>query len=92
MKSLSINKHDRGRMFYLQSLLAPQREEKETKVQGWVGGGVRNKKKRLPIEDSTHGERVNNAALHTAWRLCGAIAMATPFPSHIFNEKVMRET
>lgn len=40
MKSFSINKHDRGRMFYLQSLLAPQREEKDTKVQGWVGGGV----------------------------------------------------
>lgn len=45
MKSFNINKHDRGRMFYLQSLLAPQRKEKETKVQGWVsdggGGGVK---------------------------------------------------
>lgn len=36
MKSFNINKHDRGRMFYLQSLLKPQRKEKETKVQGWV--------------------------------------------------------
>lgn len=44
------------------------------------------------IEDSTLGKRVNNAAPHTAWRLHGAIAMATPFSSHIFNEKVMRET
>lgn len=59
---------------------------------GGVGVGGLKKKKRLPIEDGTHGKRVNNAALHTAWRLCGAIAMATPFPSHIFNEKVMRET
>ncbi len=50
------------------------------------------KKSSLPIEDSTLGKRVNNAAPHTAWRLHGAIAMATPFSSHIFNEKVMRET
>lgn len=46
----------------------------------------------FPIEDSTLGKRVNNAAPHTAWRFHGAIAMATPFSSHIFNEKVMRET
>lgn len=47
---------------------------------------------RFPIEDSTLGKRVNNAARHTAWRIHGDIAMATPFSSHIFNEKVMRET
>lgn len=51
MKSLSINKHDRGRMFYLQSLLAPQREEKETKVQGWVGwGGLEIKKRDFQLK------------------------------------------
>lgn len=56
------------------------------------GGGVFKKKSSFPIEDSSLGKRVNNAALHTAWRLYGAISMATPFSSHIFNEKVMRET
>lgn len=45
-----------------------------------------------PIEDSCLGKGVNNAALHLAWRLHGAITMATSFSSHIFNEKVMRET
>lgn len=45
-----------------------------------------------PIEDGTLGKRVNNAARRTARRLGGDIAMATPFSSHIFNEKVMRET
>lgn len=55
---------------------------------------VQERKKSLSfaIEDSTLGKRVNNTALHTAWRLHGAIAMATPFSTHIFNEKVMRET
>lgn len=44
------------------------------------------------IGDSGLRKRVNNAALRAAGRLHGAITMATPFPSHIFNEKVMRET
>lgn len=39
----------------------------------------RRKKSESPIEDSNLGKRVNNAALHTAWRLRGAITMATPF-------------
>lgn len=42
-------------------------------------GGEREKKKlSLSIEDTSLGKRVNNAALHLAWRLRGAIAMATP--------------
>lgn len=98
MKSFSISKHDHGRMFYLQVIVRSTKEREGDK------GAVRERRQRmerrerrglkkwLPIEDSTHGKRVNNAALHTARRLCGAIAMATPFPSHIFNEKVMRET
>lgn len=46
-----------------------------------VWGKDEEKKKKLlslPIQRSTLGKRVNNAAQHTAWRLCGAIAMATP--------------
>jgi len=52
----------------------------------------RKEKSSSPIEDGSLGKRVNNAAPHSAWRLHGAIAIATPFSSHIFNEKVMRET
>lgn len=55
-------------------------------------GAGKEKSLCFPIEDSSLGKRVNNAAPHTAWRLNGTIAMATPFSSHIFNEKVMRET
>lgn len=57
-----------------------------------AGKGGEKKKCSSPIEDSSRGKGVNNAAPHTARRLRGAIAMATPFSSHIFNEKVMRET
>lgn len=68
------------------SLFDLEKKGKETEVQG------RKKVFSFPIEHSILGKRVNNAARHTAWRLCGAIAMATPFSTHIFNEKVMRET